>query len=197
MSEETVRRTSSQTRLRPARVLLSAPVLAGVLIALAGGVAVLRSVPTPRPSLVQVETSPDAPVGGVENIELVLLERGEGERAVEHPVFVDMELPTDPARRFAALTAALRAQAGPVWPDTLSAPTAFAVETANGTQTVAVLDFTVDAEIALDVETEELLVQSIESTRLRNGADRVQILVNHQESTSFLGHVALASVLEN
>lgn len=183
---------------RVGRVLLSAPVLLGALVALGGGVAALRSAPTPRPMLVQVEMSSDEPTGSVTATELALFERGEGESAVEHPVFVDLELPTDPARRFAAVVAALRAQASPdLWPEALPAPTAFAVETANGTQTVAVLDFAVDAEMAVDVETEELLLQSVTSTLLRNGADRVQVLVNHEQGESFLGHVAIASVLEN
>ncbi len=178
-------------------VLLSAPVLLGTLVLLAGLVTAVRTLPTARPPLVQLEPGPDTPPVRTE-VELTLFTPGPGERPVEHPVFVQLALPEDATRRFETITAELRAQTLPtLWPAPLPAPTAFSVATANGAQTVAVLDFTIDDAVVLDVETERLLLQSIEATLLRNGADRVQVLVNHQEAESFLGHVALVPVLEN
>ena len=178
-------------------VFLSAPALLGGLVLVAGVVTAVRTLPTPRPPLVQLEPSPDAPLIPTE-VELTLFSPGQGGRPVEQPVFVQLTLPEDATGRFERLAAELRAQLlATLWPAALPAPTAFAVDTANGAQTVVVLDFSVDAQVAVDVETELLLRQSIESTLLRNGADRVQILVNHAESVSFLGHVALPSVLEN
>lgn len=169
--------------------------LLGGLILLASLVALLRTLPAPRPELVQLETTQPAPPQS-ENVELILYGPGPEGTAVEHPVFVDLALPEDAASRFAKVSAELRAQTlSTLWPAALPAPTAFALATANGAQTVAVLDFAVTEPVALDVETERLLLQSVEATLLRNGADRVQILVNHEESGNFLGHVALASVL--
>ena len=177
-------------------VLLSAPALLGGLVLLAGGVTAVRTLPTPRPPLVQLESSMDAPLVPSE-VELTLFSPGQGGRGVEQPVFVQLTLPEDATGRFERLGAELRAQLlATLWPAALPAPTVFEVDAANGAQTVVVLDFSVDA-VAVDVETELLLLRSVHATLLRNGADRVQILVNHAESASFLGHVALAAVLEN
>ena len=177
--------------------MLSAPVVLGALVTCAGLGTLLRVLPASRPALVQLEQTLSTPPTQTENVELTLFTPGQDARPVEHPVFAQLTLPEDPARRFALITAELRAQTLPtLWPATLPAPTAFEVDTDNGAKSVAVLDFAADDTVAVDVETERLLLQSIETTLLRNGADRVQILVNHEETESFLGHVALVPVLE-
>ena len=168
----------------------------GALLTLFGLGTLWHALPDPRPALVQLEQTLDTPLTQTE-VELTLFTPGPDERPVEHPVFAELALPEDAAGRFERIVVELRAQTlDSVWPTTLPAPVAFAVETDNGAKSVAVLDFAVDTPLAVDVETERLLLQSIQATLLRNGADRVQILVNHEETGSFLGHVALASVLE-
>lgn len=196
--KETLTEQNGRGLGRFSEIVLSAPVLLGALVLLAGAVTVVRTVPASRPPLVELEDSLGASATETENVELALFSSGQDERPVEHPVFALLALPKDAARRFELIIAELRAETlQTLWPQALPAPTAFAVEIANGAQTVAVLDFAVGEDVALDVETERLLLQSIEATLLRNGADQVQILVNHEESESFLGHVALRSVLGN
>ena len=195
--KETLTKQGGRGLRRFSEIVLSAPVLLGALVLLAGAVTVVQTLPASRPPLVELEDNLGASATETE-VELALFSSGQDERPVEHPVFALLALPEDAARRFELIIAKLRAETfRTLWPQALPAPTAFAVETANGAQTVAVLNFAVGEDVALDVETERLLLQSIEATLLRNGADQVQILVNHEESESFLGHVALRSVLGN
>lgn len=178
--------------LSRADLWLSPQVLAGlVLLALGAGV-LIWGVPRDRPPLVTVDETLTEAVSGTQSVQLVLFEASPDERLIETPLRRELASAEALNQQLEIILSALREAAlGDLWPEALGVPTVFTFEADNGARQIAVLDFDLPEAVAVTVDQEKRLLESIKTTMLRNGADDVQILINHRETASFLGHVAL------
>ena len=163
------------------------------LVILAAGLGVfIWGVPRDRPPLVTVEETLTETVAGTQSVQLVLFEASPDERLIETPLRKDLPTADTLSARLEIILEALREEAlDTLWPEALVVPTVFTFEMDNGARQVVVLDFDLPEPVAVTVDGEKRLLESIKTTLLRNGADEVQILINHRESPSFLGHVGL------
>ena len=178
--------------LARAELWFSPQVLLGLVVLAVGAGMLIWGVPRDRPPLVSVEEDLIEAVVGTRTVQLVLFEASPDERLIETPVRKELLSTEVLNEQLELILEALREEAlGDLWPEALDVPTVFIFEIDNGAQQVAVLDFNVPEPIALTVDREKRLLESIKATLLRNGADEVQILINHRESPSFLGHIAL------
>ena len=163
--------------------------LLGALVLAAGIFFLLLSLPRRAPPLFLVEEAIVPPEATAQSVELVTFESGANGRELERPFALTLELPSEVTSRYDMILAALRETLrGSLWPDELPVPVIYVLE--DREPQPLVLDFKVTAPPALTVSDERLLLAAIRETLLRNGAERVQILVNHSEAASFLGHVA-------
>ncbi|MGL4612129.1 MAG: hypothetical protein ACRCYY_21030 [Trueperaceae bacterium] len=174
------------------RIVLRVPILVGFAIFLLGLISFFRSFSSaPLPPLQKTIVSPTIATQH-EEIELTRYERD----LVELPLRVELELTNDPTQRYRAILTALRDQLSQettrLWPEALALPDVFVLET-NGTREVT-LHFSFDEAIAVSVLDELRLYRSIRTTLSRNGASRVQIIVNENAET-FLGHLSLENTL--
>lgn len=178
------------------RILLSPLVLLGALLC-AVGLVVLLLVPSPSaPELVQVEEVLAEPERQSEQVQLVSFLPGPGETWLAQPSFVNVQVSEIPSERYAAILAALRELLeGSLWPEGLSLPAVIVAGDSADDETV-VLDFALEAPVPVSVTEEERLLLALRTTLERNGAEAVRILVNHEPSASFLGHVVLEGSLE-
>ena len=159
-----------------------------------GLVVLISTLPAERPPLATVTENLTEPQKVEEAVQLVLYEADADERAVERPQYVDIRFTNAPNRRAEAVVAALRERgAQSVWPAALPLPTVFTVEVGSGRQ-IVVLDFVLSEPVPLSAAQEERLLESLQTTLVRNGLGKAQILINGDESVSFLGHVALESL---
>lgn len=183
--------------LARAALWLSPQVLSGLIILTVGAGALLWGVPRDRPPLVSVEERLSEEVVGTKTVQLVLFEAGPDERLIETPIRKNLATAEALNAQLEIVLGALREEAlGDLWPETLAVPTVFTFEADNGARQVAVLDFELPETVPVTVDGEKRLLESIKTTLLRNGADEVQVLINHREAPSFLGHVALERVTD-
>ncbi len=167
---------------------LKLPVLLGCVVLLSGMYSVLRGtwqMPPERLNL-QLE-SPEIRLQPQEIQLVVYLDTVNFE--LSQPKYKTLDLPQDKPQRLLRILSALRDNLEGLWPEALPLPTIFFKD-----QTV-ILHFQFDNPIAVSVEQEQRLYQSIQSTLAENGATTLHILVNDQSET-FLGHIALKNYLE-
>ncbi len=175
------------------RILAMPPVLLGVFVLL-GSLALffgsLRSTPLIRQELNLdiTELNPQT----LQEVPLVLIDAN----GLEDTVMLELSLAADDGSKLAAILAALRElmlNRG-TWPQALLAPQVFVTTLAR--QRVAVLDFDIERPLAVTIEIERQILESVRSTTLRNGMDKLQILINGKVSPTFLGHLALETSLD-
>lgn len=145
------------------------------------------------PSVIPETSSPASVERAVQEVRLVVID-GSG---LERSALVPIDLPTADSLRLEGILSALRdamIEVG-VWPEVLTAPKAFVQRV--DLLLVAVLDFEVERDLGLDVETEEILYRSISETVLSNGPDHLLILRGGRPAETFLGHVAIPSSLSS
>lgn len=171
-------------------IWLAPQVLVAALLFVAALVFALR---TPgelgRPPTVSFDPSPRA-AGAPTEVEIAVLEAS----GLERTAFAEVAVSEEASERFAAIFGVLRealVEAG-VWPEAVAAPRIF-VQRVSG-RDVIVMDLTVPAGTAVDVEAELRIVGSIDATASRHDAE-VRYLVNGRPTDTLWGHVAVPSVL--
>lgn len=197
-------------RLRPLLPFLATPpALLGLLVFAVGGLAlVLGPIARPAVPLAQVDLEEAGAASlELEEVSLVVSDPNHLLRTA----FVQVALPQGEQARLEAVLAALRSyllEPRPespdlaLWPEGLSAPRVFIVETGDRADAV-VLDFDLAETTGpsergeVSVSQELRLLASIRRTvRLHAGDRGVHLLVGGRPRPSLLGHVALSGALE-
>jgi hypothetical protein len=168
-------------------------VILGALVFLIGFGALVASLfarPAPAPPVVTFSQDEEAALPQVRGIVSVVESGG-----LERQLGVDVPAYQAANMRLQALYAELRDVLieENLWPEALSAPRVFIRPSPQGE--VAVLDFTLEAPVALTVADEWRLYLSLEQTALRQGISEIRVLIGGRASDTFLGHIALRDSL--
>ena len=111
--------------------------------------------------------------------EIVVLRNGESEILRQNS-----SLGISPNERLQNVLVALAAT--DIWPADLDVPSVFVFET---NESIALLNFSAAPDVSVSAEQEWDLLRSIRATLELQGVDKVRILVEGQEASTFLGYV--------